>query len=179
VSYFSLLDNKQTTEATQKISYPTHRLPRTTIGTPMAKRQIYEQFLRVGALILVLMQSLLEVRAFNIPSTYSRAHRFNRVGNGVPSPQRESSTVALRESSDELINSGDGNKLRIVVVGGGWAGYSFCESISHNNFDGRNVEIILLDASKQGGGGLAGGYRSKHSWILEGISQHVRHHERD
>ena len=132
----------------------------------MAKRQIYEQFLKIGALILVLTQSLLEVRAFSV-HTSSRAHQFNRVGNVAQSPQRVASTVALRESTDGSINSGDGNKLRIVVVGGGWAGYSFCESISHNNFDGRNVEIILLDAAKQGGGGLAGGYRGKNGRPVE------------
>ncbi len=51
-------------------------------------------------------------------------------------------------------------KLRVVVIGGGWAGYSFCESISTNNINEKQgVEIILLDASKQAKGGLAGGYR--------------------
>ncbi len=50
-------------------------------------------------------------------------------------------------------------KLRVVVVGGGWAGYSFAESISYNNIEDENVDIILLDAAKQAKGGLAGGFR--------------------
>mmetsp|Transcript_21327 Transcript_21327/g.30541 ORF Transcript_21327/g.30541 Transcript_21327/m.30541 type:complete len:669 (+) Transcript_21327:165-2171(+) len=50
-------------------------------------------------------------------------------------------------------------KLRIVVVGGGWAGYSFAESISYNNIEEKHVDIILLDAAKQAKGGLAGGFR--------------------
>ena len=51
-------------------------------------------------------------------------------------------------------------KLRVVVIGGGWAGYSFCESISTNSInEQQGIEIILLDASKQAKGGLAGGYR--------------------
>ncbi len=54
-----------------------------------------------------------------------------------------------------------------MVVGGGWASYSFCKSVSHNNIDGRKVEIILLGASTQGGGGLAGGYRSKNGRSVE------------
>jgi uncharacterized protein with NAD-binding domain and iron-sulfur cluster len=146
---------------------PLYSTPSPTFpSTPMAKRQIYAQFLRIGALILLLTQSLLEVRALNIPS-YSRAHQFNSLGIVAPPPQRVASTGALRESTDGLINSGDDDKLRIVVVGGGWAGYSFCESVSHNNIDGRNVDIILLDASKQGRGGLAGGYRSKNGRPVE------------
>ncbi|KAL3792414.1 hypothetical protein HJC23_001532 [Cyclotella cryptica] len=48
---------------------------------------------------------------------------------------------------------------RVVVIGGGWAGYAVAESLSTNNTPSRAVEIILLDASKGGGGGLAGGYR--------------------
>ncbi|KAL9184367.1 hypothetical protein ACHAXT_002453 [Thalassiosira profunda] len=62
-----------------------------------------------------------------------------------------SAGVAIEESS----GTDSPEKLRVVVVGGGWAGYSLCESISTNS----NVEIILLDAQKQAKGGLAGGYR--------------------
>ena len=65
--------------------------------------------------------------------------------------------------------------IRVAVIGGGWAGYSFCESISTNNINmninmnmnnnksnsAAAVEIILLDASATGKGGLAGGYRTK------------------
>lgn len=36
-----------------------------------------------------------------------------------------------------------------------------------NRYHNNNVEIILLDASKQGRGGLAGGYRSKNDRPVE------------
>ncbi len=57
-------------------------------------------------------------------------------------------------------------------MGGGWAGYSLCESISANNINNNingdnNVEIILLDASKQAKEGLAGGYHSKNNRPVE------------
>mmetsp|Transcript_6337 Transcript_6337/g.12847 ORF Transcript_6337/g.12847 Transcript_6337/m.12847 type:complete len:682 (+) Transcript_6337:109-2154(+) len=63
-------------------------------------------------------------------------------------------------------DSGTKNKLRIAVIGGGWAGYSLCESISTNNLPTERgsrggIEIIMLDASKQAKGGLAGGYRDE------------------
>lgn len=77
-----------------------------------------------------------------------------------------SSSTLLNEKIDATtINTVAKNekKLRVVVVGGGWAGYSCCESISTND----NVEIILLDASKQAKGGLAGGYRSKNDRPVE------------
>ena len=67
--------------------------------------------------------------------------------------------TSLREQTADATIPGEKEKKRIVVVGGGWAGYSFCESISTNE----DVEIILLDASKQARGGLAGGYRDKSS----------------
>ena len=75
---------------------------------------------------------------------------------------------------------------RVVVIGGGWAGYSFCESISTNTAaattgggtsddnlaassspsssslaTGGSLEITLLDASAKAKGGLAGGYRTE------------------
>ncbi|KAL7516496.1 hypothetical protein ACHAWX_001506 [Stephanocyclus meneghinianus] len=48
---------------------------------------------------------------------------------------------------------------KIVIIGGGWAGYTLAESLSTNNVPHRTVDILLIDASKGGGGGLAGGYR--------------------
>jgi uncharacterized protein with NAD-binding domain and iron-sulfur cluster len=52
--------------------------------------------------------------------------------------------------------------LDIVIVGGGWAGYSAAESLSHNiaRHDKHDVSITLVDASKSGGG-LAGGFKTK------------------
>ena len=70
--------------------------------------------------------------------------------------------AAVRDADATTYDSSS-EKLRVVVVGGGWAGYSFCESISTN----KNVEIILLDASKNAKGGLAGGYRSKNDRPVE------------
>ena len=78
-----------------------------------------------------------------------------------------SSSTLLNEKIDATTTNSVANenekKLRVVVVGGGWAGYSCCESISTND----NVEMILLDASKQAKGGLAGGYRSKNDRPVE------------
>ena len=75
-----------------------------------------------------------------------------------------STCTHMHLTTDETISDGHAKKLKVVVVGGGWAGYSFCESISHNN----NVEINLLDASIKGTGGLAGGSRSKNDRPVEG-----------
>mmetsp|Transcript_7699 Transcript_7699/g.15729 ORF Transcript_7699/g.15729 Transcript_7699/m.15729 type:complete len:666 (-) Transcript_7699:1508-3505(-) len=60
-------------------------------------------------------------------------------------------------STDDDVSTNE--KLRVVVVGGGWAGYSCAESISYNSIEDNNVDIILLDAAKQAKGGLAGGFR--------------------
>jgi len=102
----------------------------------------------------------------------SRGCGVGRVG-GPPLPRRRAPTTILKEQTAPSANGGNGSdatnnhggsseKLRVVVIGGGWAGYSFCESISANNVAGgeKNVEIVLLDASKQARGGLAGGFRS-------------------
>jgi len=45
-------------------------------------------------------------------------------------------------------------RSKIAVIGAGWAGYSFAESISENEAD-----VIILDAAKASGG-LAGGWRT-------------------
>jgi len=90
------------------------------------------------------------------PTIHSRARINSRVKCSAP---RLRLPTALSEGASGA--SSIDKKLRVVVVGGGWAGYSFCESISTNNISGDNdVEITLLDASKQAKGGLAGGFRS-------------------
>ena len=74
-----------------------------------------------------------------------------------------SSSTLLNEKIDAttIINTvANENEKKLRVV---WAGYSCCESISTND----NVEITLLDASKQAKGGLAGGYRSKNDRPVE------------
>ncbi|KAL3772434.1 hypothetical protein ACHAWO_004360 [Cyclotella atomus] len=57
---------------------------------------------------------------------------------------------------------------KIVIIGGGWAGYTVAESLSTNNLHSDQVEILLLDASKSGGG-LAGGYREGKRPVEAGI----------
>ena len=61
---------------------------------------------------------------------------------------RQGST--LLQSSSSTSDTLNEDKLKIAVVGGGWAGYSVCESLSTND----NVDIILLDAAKHSKGGL-------------------------
>ncbi|KAK1744141.1 hypothetical protein QTG54_004674 [Skeletonema marinoi] len=70
---------------------------------------------------------------------------------------RYQSNVFSASTDDDDITKNE--KLRVVVVGGGWAGYSCAESISYNNIEDNNVDIVLLDAAKQAKGGLAGGFR--------------------
>jgi uncharacterized protein with NAD-binding domain and iron-sulfur cluster len=45
---------------------------------------------------------------------------------------------------------------RVVVVGGGWAGYTAAEALSADP----TVEVTLLEASPRAAGGLAGGWRT-------------------
>ncbi|KAL1496256.1 hypothetical protein AB1Y20_016219 [Prymnesium parvum] len=45
---------------------------------------------------------------------------------------------------------------RVVIVGGGWAGYSAAESLSAS----ADCHVTLLDASARSAGGLAGGWRT-------------------
>ncbi|KAL7577571.1 hypothetical protein ACA910_015099 [Epithemia clementina (nom. ined.)] len=47
--------------------------------------------------------------------------------------------------------------ITVVVIGGGWAGFSAAEATS---VLGENVQVHLLDASPRGPGGLAGGWRT-------------------
>ncbi|CAM9933065.1 unnamed protein product, partial [Heterosigma akashiwo] len=46
----------------------------------------------------------------------------------------------------------------VVVVGGGWAGFSAADALA--TAEGEGVEVVLLDASPRGAGGLAGGWRT-------------------
>lgn len=47
---------------------------------------------------------------------------------------------------------------KVVVVGGGWAGFSAADALSSI---GDDIQVELLDASPRGSGGLAGGWRTK------------------
>lgn len=50
---------------------------------------------------------------------------------------------------------------RVVVIGGGWAGFSVVDSLSYDNCCNNSFTIDLLDASPRGLGGLASGWKSK------------------
>ena len=45
---------------------------------------------------------------------------------------------------------------KVVVIGGGWAGYTAAETLSAST----NCEVVLLEASPKAAGGLAGGWRT-------------------
>ena len=97
----------------------------------------------VAPILLLAVLLLSTINAFTSPIS-SRD-----VGGGV----KVSRTLLQSSSStsDTLAARANEDRLKIVVVGGGWAGYSVCESLSTND----NVDIILLDAaSKQAKGGL-------------------------
>ena len=93
----------------------------------------------VAPIILLAVLLLSTINAFTSPIS-SRS-----VGGGV------NVSRTLLQSSSSTSDTLNEDRLKIVVVGGGWAGYSVCESLSTND----NVDIILLDAaSKQAKGGL-------------------------
>lgn len=60
-------------------------------------------------------------------------------------------------SAASTSNAAATQKIRVVVIGGGWAGFSVADSLSYAA-DG--VQVTLLDASPRGPGGLAGGWKS-------------------
>mmetsp|Transcript_15289 Transcript_15289/g.34162 ORF Transcript_15289/g.34162 Transcript_15289/m.34162 type:complete len:686 (+) Transcript_15289:77-2134(+) len=70
------------------------------------------------------------------------------------------------DSSDISSSSPEskGTKKRIVVVGGGWAGFSAADALASAEIDPATgespVEVILLDASPRGRGGLAGSWKT-------------------
>ena len=61
----------------------------------------------------------------------------------------------------------------VVVVGGGWAGYTAAESLSAS----ADVDVTVLEASPRAAGGLAGGLplkRSAHSELALCIDSTMR-----
>ena len=68
------------------------------------------------------------------------------------------STAEASTLSD--VNVGDQKKKkRVVVIGGGWAGFSAADALATAPPD--SVEIIVLDASPRGAGGLAGSWKTQ------------------
>jgi uncharacterized protein with NAD-binding domain and iron-sulfur cluster len=49
---------------------------------------------------------------------------------------------------------------RIVIVGAGWAGFSAAETLLSSSVESKRPEVIVLDSSPRGPGGLAGGWRT-------------------
>ena len=112
---------------------------------------------------LLLLLLLSASSQFTIDAFTTYTYGINCIG--APSPLTRQCTLLHETATNDVANAKNnkGNKLRVVVVGGGWAGYSACESLSTN----KNVEITLLDASSKAKGGLAGGYRSKNDRPVE------------
>lgn len=103
------------------------------------------------ALVLLAVLSLSTVNAFTTSPISLQC-----VSGGVNISQQSSTLLRSSSSTSDTLNK---DKLKIVVVGGGWAGYSVCESLSTND----NVEIILLDAaSKASKGGLVEAGKNSH-----------------
>lgn len=71
-------------------------------------------------------------------------------------------------SAATATKSANNETPKVIIIGGGWAGYTVAESLSTNNLNSQTVDITLLDASKSGGG-LAGGYRDGKRPVEAGI----------
>ena len=117
-------------------------------------RDGYYRLLPFVTVLLSLLLLLLSEHFF-ISAFFTTTFTKNAAGNHR---YHYSTVFSAATTADDDTNASK-EPLRIVVVGGGWAGYSFAESISHNNIEQKEVAVILLDASKQAQGGLAGGYR--------------------
>ena len=78
----------------------------------------------------------------------------------IPSTAQHNKNILL---SSKVTNVEEDKTKKVVVIGGGWAGFSAAEAVSTANQSstGHNVTVELLDASPRGPGGLAAGWRSK------------------
>mmetsp|Transcript_5489 Transcript_5489/g.8197 ORF Transcript_5489/g.8197 Transcript_5489/m.8197 type:complete len:700 (-) Transcript_5489:1359-3458(-) len=74
-------------------------------------------------------------------------------------------TYSKKATSEDDVET-RGNKVkRVVVVGGGWAGFCAADALASARTAGASsddtpIEVVLLDASPRGKGGLAGGWRT-------------------
>ena len=81
----------------------------------------------------------------------TNSEAFSTVASGVRRPRLEPSPSSLHGSSATT------ETISVVVIGGGWAGFSAADATASL---GDNVHVHLLDASPRGPGGLAGGWRT-------------------
>jgi uncharacterized protein with NAD-binding domain and iron-sulfur cluster len=99
--------------------------------------------------------------AFLGPSVLS--HRSNANANTNTNKYRSLKDSSSFRSDAFTTTTGttSANKT-VVVIGGGWAGFSAADALTTANGDNGvgNVNVHLLDASPRGPGGLAGGWRT-------------------
>lgn len=108
-------------------------------------------------LLTVIVLLLLDecTHAFLI-TTYNNNKRISHRNNQQQQQQQQQSKT-IRQST----HLNEAKARSVVIIGGGWAGYTAAEELSRYNEQqgGAALNITLLDASKSAGG-LAGGYRT-------------------
>ena len=82
----------------------------------------------------------------------------DRLTHGSQAPSHAPHALSMTKNDAHV--SIKKQKKRVVIIGGGWAGFSAADALATAPADA--VEIVLLDASPRGAGGLAG------SWSTEG-----------
>ena len=96
--------------------------------------------------------------SFMITLPLEHRHKLDIERKRIPSfhfrKDRGPSSLIIRRMKD----STDKAALEVVVIGGGWAGFSAANALASCK---ENVKIKLMDASPRGPGGLAGGWQSK------------------
>ena len=78
----------------------------------------------------------------------------------VPHTNHQRVSALTRHASQSTTAPTDTTKesKHVVIVGGGWAGFSAADALAYSS-NTQDVKITLLDASPRGKGGLAGGWR--------------------
>eukprot|EP00977_Amphora_coffeiformis_P007420 scaffold1605_cov158-Amphora_coffeaeformis.AAC.3 len=126
-------------------------------------------FLQFGCTIV-----LLSVNSFSFPTTTTarseQKKRTRRIGTSTPwhaSSDVSDPSSANKDNDNVSNNNNDIPDQTIVIVGGGWAGFSAADALTRaatcddNNKNGRRrVKIHLLDASPRGPGGLNRAWRT-------------------
>mmetsp|Transcript_5816 Transcript_5816/g.16387 ORF Transcript_5816/g.16387 Transcript_5816/m.16387 type:complete len:647 (-) Transcript_5816:23-1963(-) len=74
----------------------------------------------------------------------------------MPTPPTPPQALSMTNDDDDVSSV---KKKRVVVIGGGWAGFSAADALATAPAD--SVEIVVLDASPRGAGGLAGSWTTK------------------